>query len=100
MNRITLTRDDKRSIVRICSDKPIELYMVECDANGDIEDVLFFNEGVDVGSKFVEEELAEHPISHCHDQLCGKLPAGMPPGHVYRVTKAMDRALRQRRLSK
>jgi hypothetical protein len=97
MIRITFTTDNEGDIVRICSDKPIELYMVGCDANGDIDHVSY-HEGVDIGSKIVEADLAEHPISHGRERLCGKFPAGMPPGYAYHVTKAMKRALRRRKL--
>jgi hypothetical protein len=91
MIRITITTDDKGDIVRICSDKPVELYWVYPHAK--CGDYVYFRGGVEIGSKFVEEELKKHPISHLDDELCGQLPSGMPPGYVYHVTKAMKRAL-------
>jgi hypothetical protein len=86
MNRIIFTKDDEGDVVSICSDEPIELYMAECDDNG--TNYVFFHEGVDVGSELVEAALQEHPISHCRERRFGKLPAGMPPGYAYHVTKA------------
>jgi hypothetical protein len=92
MNRITLTLDNKGDIIKICSDEPVELYWIEPNAR---HDQVFLHGAVKIGAKFVEGELKKHPISHLDDELCGKLPAGMPPGCAYHVVKTLKCVLKQ-----
>jgi hypothetical protein len=86
MNRITITWS-KKGIVRICSDEPVELYEITPFVPRD----RVFLRDIEIGSKFVDEELGSDPIGHYHDEQFGKLSPGMPSGRAFAIARAMSK---------
>jgi hypothetical protein len=86
MNRITITWS-KKGIVRICSDEPVELYEITPFVPRD----RVFLRNIEIGSKFVDEELGSDPIGHHHDGQFGKLPPNLPPGCAFEMIHAMSK---------
>jgi hypothetical protein len=86
-NRITITWS-KKGIVRICSDEPVELYEITPFVP---RDRVYLRSDVEIGSKFVDEELGSDPIGSYQDEQFGKLPPGMPSGRAFAIARAMSK---------
>jgi hypothetical protein len=81
------TEPSKKGIVRICSDEPVELYEI----TPFVPRGRVFLRNIEIGSKFVDEELGSDPIGHYHDDQFRKLPPNLPPGRAFEMIHAMSK---------
>lgn len=68
MNRITLTFDEGGSIVRICSDEPVEVFFVSPHTP---HDRVYLYGSNDVGPQYVREEIGGFAVGHADDGTLG-----------------------------
>lgn len=64
MNRIALTFDEHGDFVRICADDPVMILWVSPHSSSD---PVYLYSSAEIGSRFVEKEIAGYTISHYGD---------------------------------
>jgi hypothetical protein len=72
MNRITLAINERGYYTRVCSDEPLEFYVVSPHTP---EDWVYLYTTVEVGPQFVQEEIGGHRVGHLAD---GTIDVGIP----------------------